>query len=72
LSSPIAVKSDIIELQNKSAHQEYLLQQLNDALVQQQEQIDALTREVKHLRAMLRKQESHLARPEEEAPPPHY
>lgn len=64
---------EIIELQSKSAHQEYLLQQLNDALISQQDQINALSASLKRLETMLKKQQdNHIAKPEEEVPPPHY
>jgi len=63
----------IIELQSKSSHQEYLLQQLNEALISQQNQISKLSGKVRRLESMLNEREnSNIARSDEESRPPHY
>jgi len=67
------IESGMIELQIKSVHQEDLLQTLNEVITAQQKQIDRLERELKRVRDHLNSgQGSQLARPDEEAPPPHY
>ncbi|OIO73049.1 MAG: hypothetical protein CO186_03340 [Zetaproteobacteria bacterium CG_4_9_14_3_um_filter_49_83] len=63
----------IIELQSKWSHQEYLLQQLNEALISQQNQISKLSGKVRRLESMLNEREnSNIARSDEESRPPHY
>lgn len=63
----------VIELETKISYQEHLIQELNDVIVGQQRQIDALVKDVARIRDHLKgSQSSGLARPDEEAPPPHY
>ena len=63
----------LIEFQSKWAHQEYLLQQLNDALISQQNQISELSAKIRRVESMLKERDdSNVARLEEEARPPHY
>lgn len=60
-------------LESKVAFQELAIEQLNQVITDQQMQ---LTRMQEHLRIVAERlkssQDSHLARPEEETPPPHY
>ncbi|HXH71331.1 MAG TPA: SlyX family protein [Mariprofundaceae bacterium] len=62
----------LIELETKISYQEHLLQELNDVIASQQQQLDRLEKEMKRVREHLKGTGSQLARPEEEAPPPHY
>ncbi len=63
----------ITELETRLAWQERLIGELNDALAAQQRQIDALEKTVGRMRErLLAALDSGLARPDEEAPPPHY
>ncbi len=63
----------IIELETRLAYQDHLVGELNEVVTRQQDQLDALAAEVKRIRQHLREQHgSGLARPDEEAPPPHY
>ncbi len=63
----------ITELETKLSYQEHIIQELNEVVIRQQKQIDALEKELKHIREYLKQgQSSGLARPDEEAPPPHY
>ncbi|MDX8411243.1 MAG: SlyX family protein [Mariprofundaceae bacterium] len=63
----------IIELETKMAYQDHTIHELSDVIAGQQKQIDALEakmeRVLEHLKAITA---SDIARPEEEAPPPHY
>ncbi len=60
-------------LESKVAFQELTIEQLNQVITEQQMQ---LARMQEHLRIVAERlkssQDSHLARPEEETPPPHY
>jgi len=63
----------IIELETKSSYQEHLIQELNEVVVEQQKQIDALQASMQRMSDYLKNnQGSQLARPDEEVPPPHY
>jgi len=63
----------IIELETKSSYQEHLMQELNEVVISQQKQIDALQASVQRMSDYLKNnQGSQLARPDEEVPPPHY
>jgi len=66
------MENRLIELETKISYQEHLLQELNDVIASQQQQIDRLEKEMKRMREHLKGSDSQLARPEEEAPPPHY
>jgi SlyX protein len=63
----------IIELETKVSYQDHIIQELNEAVTGQQQQIDAMEKHLKqmseHMKAI---NPSDPARPEEEAPPPHY
>lgn len=67
------VGEQVIELQTKIVYQEHLLQELNEVMIHQQGQIDRLEQQMQRMRDFLKNgQESQLARPDEEVPPPHY
>ncbi len=63
----------MIELETKSSYQEHLIQELNEVIISQQKQIDALEASIQRMSDYLKNnQGSQLARPDEEVPPPHY
>ncbi|MDQ6967886.1 MAG: SlyX family protein [Mariprofundaceae bacterium] len=63
----------IIELETKSSYQEHLIQELNEVVISQQKQMDALETSMQRMSDYLKNnQGSQLARPDEEVPPPHY
>ena len=67
------LENRIIELETKVSYQDHTIQELNEVVIRQQQQIDELEKNVNKLSAHLKAQNpSDLARPEEEAPPPHY
>ncbi len=66
------LEARMIELETRFSHQEHLLAQLDDALVGQRREIDALTAEVRRLKTALE-----AARTRDESTfvnerPPHY
>jgi len=67
------LENRIIELETKVSYQEHIIEQLNEVVIRQQQQIDAVEKRVNqisgHMKAL---NPPDLARPEEEAPPPHY
>ena len=62
----------LIDLETKIAHQEQVLDELNSALVDQQEQISALRKLCASLAEQLRHQPDELSGLTGEEPPPHY
>ena len=63
----------LIELETKISYQDHIIGELNDVVTRQQSQIDRLEKEMKRLRDhMESSNDSGLARPDEETPPPHY
>ncbi len=62
----------ITELETRLSYQDRLIQELNEVVTRQQDQIDRLTRDLERLFRQMQGQQSGLARPDEEAPPPHY
>jgi len=67
------LENRIIELETKISYQDHTIQELNEVVIGQQQQIDQLEKNVNKLSEHLKAQNpSDLARPEEEAPPPHY
>ncbi len=64
---------DIEQLQMKIAFQEDTIESLNQALIEQQKQIDELQFQLKRLDSKVSAIEpSNMASEKEEAPPPHY
>lgn len=65
--------NEINELQMKVAFQEDTIEQLNSALVEQQNQIHSLEFQVKHVVDKVKSMSvSNMADESEETPPPHY
>ncbi|MFP5350075.1 MAG: SlyX family protein, partial [Gammaproteobacteria bacterium] len=63
----------IVELESRLAFHEYTLQTLNDVVTRQQQQIEALIREIQALKDRLRAAAPSPVGPlEDEKPPPHY
>ncbi|EIJ69873.1 SlyX family protein [Pasteurella bettyae] len=63
----------IAELEMKITFQEGVLEELNEALVQQQFMMDKMHFQLRHLANKLKDmQPSNVARQSEETPPPHY
>ena len=69
----IKIKQDIIELEMKLSFQEHVIQELNDALLAQQERMIHLESVVSVLTKKLEMvTPSIMAAESEETPPPHY
>lgn len=67
------VQSDIEQLQMKVAFQEDTIESLNQALIEQQKQMDDLQFQLKQMSSKLSAIEpSNMASEKEEMPPPHY
>tara|TARA_R110000868_G_scaffold95738_1_gene263164 strand:- start:1173 stop:1403 length:231 start_codon:yes stop_codon:yes gene_type:complete len=67
------VQTDIEQLQMKLAFQEDTIESLNQALIQQQKQMDDLQFQLKQLVSKISAIEpSNMASENEEMPPPHY
>ena len=67
------VQADIEQLQTKVAFQEDTIETLNQALADQQLQIDKLVFQMQHVVDKLKQvQPSNIANASEETPPPHY
>ena len=63
----------VIEIESRLSFQEHTLQELNDVVTRQQQQIDALVREIQTLTDRLRAATPSPIGPlEDEKPPPHY
>ena len=63
----------LVELETRLAFQEHTLHELNEAVTRQQQQIEALVREIETFKDRLRAAApSPVGPPEDEKPPPHY
>ena len=63
----------VTELETRLAFQDQTIQELNEALIDQQRQIDGLREELERLREQIGASGvSNVASPSEETPPPHY
>ncbi|MFZ7216554.1 SlyX family protein [Avibacterium avium] len=63
----------IAELETKVAFQEHAIEELNQALIEQQFIIEKMQLQLRHLAAKLKDlQPSNIASQAEETPPPHY
>jgi SlyX protein len=59
-------------LEMRAAHQERIIEDLNQTITAQWQQIDRLTREIARLGDQIREAEAAAASSGPEAPPPHY
>jgi SlyX protein len=66
------MSEQITDLEIRLTYQESALQELNDVIVKQQDQIDALIVEVRRLRQQLASGSEFVRPQSEETPPPHY
>ncbi|MDC2826014.1 SlyX family protein [Rodentibacter pneumotropicus] len=67
------LENRITELETKVAFQEQLLEELNQALVQQQFDMDKMQLQLRYIANKLKDfQPSNIASQAEETPPPHY
>lgn len=67
------LENRIAELETKVAFQEQLLEELNQALVQQQFDMDKMQLQLRYVASKLKDfQPSNIASQAEETPPPHY
>jgi len=62
----------ITELEIHLTHQEQLIEELNEFVYSQQQQIDALTAEIRQIKEQLQMGLSARVSEAEEEPPPHY
>jgi len=60
------------DIESKIAFQERLLEHLNEALTGQQQQLDALRRQLQKISRLMESSQEQISSPEEEVPPPHY
>lgn len=67
------LENRIAELEMKAAFQEHLLEELNQALIQQQFDMDKIQVQLHYIANKLKDfQDSNIANQAEETPPPHY
>jgi SlyX protein len=62
----------LLEIESKIAFQEHLLESLNEALTDQQRQIEALRRQLKQMHHLMESSRDGERHPKDEPPPPHY
>ena len=71
--APRDLATRVVELETRIAFQEESLQQLNDALLRQQQLLNRLTNDLAALTERLRGLDPYpVGRREDEPPPPHY
>ena len=67
------MEEKIIDLEIRLTHQEDHILELDKIIYQQQQAIDLLQDQIKHLQGKLKtSSESNILSPSEESPPPHY
>lgn len=67
------LENQVVDLETKAAFQDDTIEQLNEALSNQQLTMDQLSFKVDHMMEKMKSIEpSNIAKPEEETPPPHY
>lgn len=67
------MEEKIIDLEIRLTHQEDHIQELDRIIYQQQQAIDLLQEQIKHLQGKLKNvSENNILSPSEEIPPPHY
>ncbi|MDQ6989905.1 MAG: SlyX family protein [Mariprofundaceae bacterium] len=62
----------LVDLETKSAYQEHLIQALNEVIIEQQQQLDALLKDMLGLKTYLRDMNAQESTDVVDAPPPHY
>jgi len=67
-----ALAESIVGLETKISYQEHMIQELNEVVITQQNQIQALEKAVKHFREYVNTHGEQRSSTEAEAPPPHY
>jgi SlyX protein len=72
MSTPHPLEARVIELEIKTSFNEDLLEQLNQTVFRQQEQIDALIRELRELRRQNPEGGAGAPRSARDELPPHY
>lgn len=70
--TPADVDRRLTDLEIKASYTEDLVDHLNQAIVRQQQQIDLLLREVRHLRSQLPSESAGTVRSLRDELPPHY
>ena len=67
------MEEKIIDLEIRLTHQEDHIEELDKIIYQQQQTIDLLEEQMKHLQGKLKNiSENNILSPSEEMPPPHY
>lgn len=67
------MENKIIDLEIRLTHQEDHIQELDKIIYQQQQAIDLLKEQIKHLQGKIKNMsESNILSPAEDRPPPHY
>ncbi|EMR12301.1 hypothetical protein MPL1_11003 [Methylophaga lonarensis MPL] len=66
------MQEDIIELQTRLAFQDTVIEELNLALISQQQQIDKLELRIEKILLQMEAMQQPQANPGLEPPPPHY
>jgi len=67
------MEEKIIDLEIRLTHQEDHIEELDKIIYQQQQTIDLLKEQMKHLQGKLKNiSENNILSPSEEMPPPHY
>lgn len=73
MTNQVDLREDIDQLQTKLAFQEHTIEALNQAVADQQQQMEKMQFQIKHLIDRVKQmQPSNLASQAEETPPPHY
>ncbi len=73
VDAPRDLAARVVEIETRVAFQDQTIQELNEAVIRQQREIDSLTRELETLRERLRGLvPSPVVPSDEETPPPHY
>ena len=66
------MNQDVIELQERLAFQEDLIERLDQTIASQQKQLDKLALQLVHLNKKIKQLEHHKGIEVDHSPPPHY
>jgi len=66
------LQAQMINLETKVSYQEHTIEELNEVVIAQHNQIQALEKAVKHFREYVNTHGEQRSSSEAEAPPPHY